>query len=72
MGALNLAERESAFSPVTRPRFWRKQFAPQVTRPQINFDIVFGIAGPILCFAFDPVVFRGGIGGGPLLADYKI
>src|SRR5439155_6466882 len=50
----------------------RPQFAPQVTRPQISFDIVFGIVGPILCFAFDPIVFRGSFGDRPLFGDYKI
>jgi len=43
MGTLNLIERDSCLQPVTRPAFWRRQFAPQITHPQIVFDIVFGI-----------------------------
>ena len=50
-----------------RPGFWRRQFAPSLTRPQVVFDITFGVIGPILCFGFDPLVFRGGLGGAPLL-----
>lgn len=38
--------------------FWQRQFAPQRTRFQTSFDIVFGIVVPILCLIFDPVVFR--------------
>ncbi|MDX6305228.1 MAG: hypothetical protein QOI77_2197 [Blastocatellia bacterium] len=72
MGTLNLIERESVLRPMTRQGFWQCQFGSQVTRPQIVFDIAFGIVGPILCFAFDPLVFRGGIGGDPLFADIKI
>ena len=51
--------------------FWRRQFAPRVTRPQVIFDITFGAIGPILCFIFDPVVFRGWLFG-PLFPDYQI
>ena len=72
MGTLNLIERDSIIRPVTKPGFWRRQFAPQVTWPQVSFDIVFGIVGPILCFTFDPIVFRGSFGDRPLLGDYKI
>src|SRR5258705_5604546 len=57
---------------MTRLGFWQCQFGSQFTAPQIIFDIAFGIVGPILCFALDPVVFRGGIGGGPLFPDIKI
>ena len=72
MGTLNLIERDSVLRPMTRQGFWQCQFGSEVTRPRIVFDIAFGIVGPILCFAFDPVVFRGGIGGGPLFPNLKI
>jgi len=72
MGTLNLIERDCVLRPMTKQGFWRRQFGSQVTRPQIIFDIAFGILGPILCFAFDPIVFRGGIGGGPLFPDVKV
>jgi hypothetical protein len=58
--------------PVRKSHFWKRQFSPQTTQSQVIFDIVFGIVGPMLCFAFDPIVFRGGFGGGPLFADYKV
>ena len=61
----------SAESIRTRTGFWRRQFAASVTRPQVIFDITFGVIGPILCFVFDPIVFRDGLGGAPLLSDYR-
>jgi hypothetical protein len=48
-----------------RPRraggFWRRQFDDAPTRAQRWFDVTFGVVMPILCFYFDPVVFRGGL-----------
>lgn len=38
--------------------FWRRQFAESVTPAQRRFDITFGIILPVLCFVFDPIVFR--------------
>ncbi len=38
--------------------FWRRQFSDRPTRPQAIFDLVMGIIAPILCFYFDPVIFR--------------
>lgn len=52
--------------------FWRRQFSPKVTEAQIIFDVLFGIVGPILCFAFDPIVFRGGFAGGAMFPSYQI
>jgi hypothetical protein len=40
--------------------FWRRQFAESRTQWQLVFDVVFGVAAPILCFYFDPIVFKGG------------
>ncbi|MCU1264242.1 MAG: hypothetical protein JWM21_560 [Acidobacteria bacterium] len=51
--------------------FWARQFQPRGGKNQILFDVLFGAVGPILCFAFDPVAFRGGILGKPLLGDYQ-
>ncbi|MCA1591520.1 MAG: hypothetical protein LC754_02485 [Acidobacteria bacterium] len=54
-------------------RFWRRQFDDIATPAQVKFDVVFGIMLPVLCFIFDPVVFRGGLaGGGGLLAAYSL
>jgi len=60
--------------PVIEPGFWRRQFSPQATTPQVVFDVVFGIVGPILCFIFDPIAFREGIGGfgKPLFQAYQV
>ena len=38
--------------------FWRRQFAADVTPAQRRFDIAFGFVMPVLCLAFDPIVFR--------------
>src|SRR6266850_3400696 len=54
-----------------RNRFWFRQFAPEVTRPQLVFDVTFGAIGPILCFVFDPIVFHSGFGGPALFPAYQ-
>lgn len=41
-----------------RPRFWRRQFGDAATRAQLRFDVIFGLVLPVLCFVFDPIVFR--------------
>lgn len=43
------------------PRFWRRQFNDSPTRAQFRFDIIFGLVIPVLCFVFDPIVFRSWI-----------
>lgn len=44
--------------------FWRRQFGAEATRAQRRFDVAFGLVLPVLCFVFDPVVFRGWLVGG--------
>lgn len=44
--------------PEAKPRFWARQFSRDVTSPQTAFDILFGVVAPILCFIFDPIVFK--------------
>lgn len=39
--------------------FWQRQFAPVMTRGQKDFDVFFGISAPVLCFMYDPAIFRG-------------
>lgn len=51
--------------------FWKHQFLQETSRPQLIFDLVFGVVGPILCFVFDPIVFQGGLAGPPFLPDYQ-
>jgi hypothetical protein len=53
--------------------FWRRQFGEEVTRGQRRFDWAFGFFLPLICFYFDPVVFRSDAGlGTPLLGNYQI
>ena len=52
--------------------FWKRQFGPTVTRPQIFFDVSLGVIAPILCFVFDPIVFKSWFLGPPLFPDYQI
>ena len=54
-----------------RQRFWSRQFDPVATRSQELFDGIFGVILPILCFVVDPIVFRGGFFGGPMLDGYQ-
>jgi hypothetical protein len=56
-----------------KPCFWRRQFGEEVTPAQRKFDWTFGFFLPLICFYFDPVVFRsdGGLGRG-VLANYQI
>lgn len=43
----------------SEPGFWRRQFLPSRTSAQVVFDVGFGIVAPVLCFSFDPIVFKG-------------
>jgi len=54
--------------------FWRRQFAGNITIPQLAYDMVFGIVMPILCFIFDPIVFsgRGVMAGFVPLSQYRL
>ncbi len=51
--------------------FWANQFAPRPTYLQIAFDFAFGLALPLLCCYFDPIVFRAS-SGEPLVGKYAI
>lgn len=57
--------------PVTRGGFLRRQWQTEATLSQLIFDVTVGMILPILCLAFDPIVFRHGFGGGPVLGDYR-
>jgi hypothetical protein len=52
--------------------FWQQQFAGKRTQPQLIFDLIFGVFGPIACFAFDPVVFQSSFLGPPLFGEQQI
>ena len=52
--------------------FWRRQFAETGTEAQAVFDFVFCLIAPILCFYFDPVVFKGGLLGDAILQPFQL
>ncbi|HEX6183734.1 MAG TPA: hypothetical protein VFZ44_07480 [Pyrinomonadaceae bacterium] len=54
-----------AVSPRRPQGFWRRQFGAQVTPKQRRFDITFGFVMPVLCFVFDPIVFREWLSDAP-------
>lgn len=63
---------QSVASVDVRQPFWTRQFQPVATVPQTVADFLFGIILPVLCFIFDPVVFRGGfIMGRPILGEIR-
>lgn len=48
--------------------FWQRQFQPQATSAQKVFDWILGVVLPVICFVFDPIVFKG---NGALFGDLK-
>jgi hypothetical protein len=44
-----------------RARFWKQQFNDSPTQPQTIFDIIFGVAMPVLCFLLDPGIIGKGL-----------
>ncbi len=51
--------------------FWKRQFETPANSKQKTYDWIFGVFLPVICFAFDPIVFKGGIGGAAMFANYK-
>lgn len=51
--------------------FWRRQFGQRPTRSQTIFDWMFGVVLPTICFAADPVVFKGKFFNGALLGQFR-
>src|SRR5688500_17666560 len=49
----------------------RRQFDESPTGGQLKFDIAFGVVLPILCFLFDPFVFRDFDGGAGAFEMYQ-
>jgi hypothetical protein len=47
--------------------FWTRQFASRVTASQVLFDLISGIALPLICLWFDPIVFQSNSNAGPAL-----
>jgi hypothetical protein len=61
--AVNISNLPSIFSEIEKPipeiGFWKRQFQAESTSTQKNFDWTFGVILPVICFAFDPIVFKG-------------
>ena len=64
-------DRGSDRRALEEPTFLRRQFLPPTTYAQTVFDVLFGIIAPILCFVFDPIVFRTADFGPPLFPNYQ-
>lgn len=58
-------------SGLGRPGFLRRQFQPPTSRPQVIFDLLFGVVAPVLCFVFDPIVFKSWQFGPALFPRYQ-
>ena len=55
----SLAESYRTDAVVDRKQgFWRRQFGPNVTAKQHIFDWTMGVIMPVICFCFDPIVFK--------------
>lgn len=59
----------------TKPKeetgFWRRQFQQESTRRQRQYDWAFGVIMPLICFFFDPFIFRSWDQSGGMLSTYK-
>jgi hypothetical protein len=58
-----------------KPRWGAGQLGEEVTRPQIVYDVLAGVIAPLLCFYFDPMVFRSsgiGFSGHVLVPEYQV
>jgi hypothetical protein len=62
---------QSAQGVDVKQPFWPRQFQPEATVPQTVTDLLFGVILPVLCFVFDPVVFRGNLIGRPVLGEIR-
>lgn len=69
-GTSNLFNRRSESNALRE--FLRRQFRGEATLAQIIFDITIGMALPVLCLVFDPLVFRGGLYGAPLAGRFQL
>lgn len=58
-------------SAETREKFWARQFQEVPTDCQKKFDWAFGVVLPVVCFFFDPIIFKGQLWGLAVFAGYK-
>lgn len=53
--------------------FWRRQFRPGATAAQRRVDWVLGVILPLICFYFDPIVFRSSGGfEAPMFGKFRM
>ncbi len=69
MQELKLSEEATETEP--KKGFWQRQFQKDSTFSQKKFDWAFGVILPIICFVFDPTVFKGGMMGATELGTIK-
>ena len=55
-----------------RQGFWRRHFTGEPTPRQDRFDMWFGVALPVACFVFDPLIFKGWLLRQGVLEDYRL
>jgi hypothetical protein len=60
----------AAEPPPVKRGFWRRQFGKRSTPKQRTFDWIFGVVMPVICFAFDPIVFKSAFGPGDALFSH--
>lgn len=66
-GAFNQRSKQGALRG-----FGRRQFQQETTLARLIFDLTVGIVLPVLCLAFDPVVFRNGMLGPPVAGRFQV
>lgn len=54
-----------------KERFWQRYFQIEAAEPPRKFDWFFGVIMPVICFVFDPTVFKGGVLGPAFLGTFK-
>lgn len=55
----------------TKKEFWQYCSQKDATESPRKFDWFFGVIMPVICFVFDPIVFKTNGFGTALLGDYK-
>ena len=64
-------EVDTELFPTLKAPFWKRQFQAQSTRPQKIFDWILGVILPVICFAFDPLIFKSKGLALPFFGAYK-
>ncbi len=69
----NLGLTNPTIPTATPPKlgFWKRQFQTQTTYKQNVWDWIFGVIMPLICFVFDPIVFKGSFDGSAMFGNYR-